>query len=56
MILGTFLLHDFMANVKSPLDELSRATQVVIEIPAKMPADFEKKLLPRVESVCNRKC
>ena len=55
-MIGTFLLHEFLDSVKSPLDELSRATQVVIEIPSKMVCDFERRLLPRVVSANRRNC
>ena len=41
----TYLLHDVLAKVELPLDEVAAASLVAIEIPPKMPGRFEHALL-----------
>ena len=47
-IVDTYLLHELLVNVKLPLDELSSAHLVAIEVPPAPLAGFEHDLLQLV--------
>ena len=50
-ILGCYLLHELLASVKLPLDELSSADLVAIEVPPVALKGFEHNLLHLVAKI-----
>ena len=52
-VLGPYLLHDCMADVKAPLQELSQAQAVVLEVPPVCRPKFEHDLLNLVHKILN---
>ena len=50
-IAGCYLLHDLLASVKLPLDELSQAHLVAIEIPPLALKGFEHNLLHLIAKI-----
>ena len=52
-VLGPYLLHDFMADVKAPLQELTQAHAVVLEVLPVCKPKFEHDLLNLVHKILN---
>ena len=50
-VIGRFVLHDMMANMTAPLDELSTAHLVVLEAPPNGAARFEHDMLSLVSRI-----
>ena len=56
-VIGRYVLHDMIRNVTAPLDELSTAHAVVLEVPSVVQQRFEHDMLDlvgRVMRQCSR--
>ena len=50
-VIGRYVLHDMMAHMTAPLDELSTAHAVVLEAPPIVTARFEHDMLSLVSKI-----
>ena len=50
-VIGRYVLHDMLTNMKAPLDELSTAHAVVLEAPSIVTARFEHDMLTLVQKI-----